>query len=422
MKVIAHLKAIGFFLWVMAFAPIGVILPRFRRKVVFGAWLGDQFSDNPKYFLRYLLDNTDFDCYWVGGKHLEDAVKAYGAKFVRKGSIAAFWHVITAKWLVCNIHWDGDIGRIPTYSRSICLNLWHGTALKKIGDAQYNGDGKCAIDDRNVAPPGLLARIKRLRRWLEDWAVPYESYTTCANEKMVDILHRSCPPRFTAGRTIVAGQPRNDFLIANKDNEAVKAVIKQKYGQLFGVPTDKKWYLYMPTWRHDGKDTFSFLRCKRLGELQKILQDKDAIIIEKQHPIVLGMMKIAEAHEGSVHVLSSETRKGIDMQELLLISDLLITDYSSCFFDFETMGRPAIHFAYDYEHYAKQDSGVEYELRDIAAGPIVVNEDELLDALRKDDNVLMALRGKYADEPIAGETGHASERFAKWVGIMQGRG
>ena len=419
MNIIMHLKAMIFFVGAMLFAPIGILWPRSRKKVVFGAWLGEQFSDNPKYFLRYLLDSTDFDCYWVGGAHLKDDVQAYGAKFVRKGSLLAFWHVLTAKWLVCNIHWDGDIGRIPTYSRSVCLNLWHGTSLKKIGVEQYDGEGKCPKDSEQISRMGILSRIKRLKCRLEDWAVPYESYTTCANEKMVDILHRSCPPRFSAERTIVAGQPRNDFLIANKDNMTLKAAIKQKYGRLFGVPTDKKWYLYMPTWRHDSKDTYSFLGCKKLEELQMILQAKSAIIIEKQHPIVLGMMKIACARKGNIYVLSSETRKGIDMQELLLVSDFLITDYSSCFFDFEVMRRPTIHFAYDYINYATKDSGVEYDLRDIAAGPVVCDEDAMLKALRKSDEELWALRGKHANEPIAGETGHASEQFAKWVGMLR---
>jgi len=420
---VERLKSWIDFLWMISIAPIILCIPCNRKKIVFGAWMGRQFSDNPKYFLKWIAENTDYKCYWIGRQEIKPQVGMYPkVHFVKRNTPMALWHWITAGWTVCNINPYSDIMRFPTYGRSKNLNLWHGTSLKKIGEAQYNGKGESPSDfvPRKSSLKGclaLVARIRQLKHKIQEWAMPQTAYTSCANRHMVEILHRSFPMRFAEQRAVLAGQPRNDFLVANREDDAIKKKLKEKYGRIFGVPNDKRWYLYLPTWRHDLEDTFSFLRSQHKPTYQRLLESQGAVLIEKQHPIILLAKKLGGAHEGNIHVLPSSANEQIDMQELLLASDRLITDYSSCFFDFEVLKRPTIHFAYDYQKYATMDSGVEYELSDIAAGPVVETEVELLSALTQSDDVLWNSRGKKADEPIAAESGYASERFAHLVGI-----
>lgn len=403
--------------WHILLSPVVLLMPRDSKKIVFGAWLGKQFSDNPKYFLKWCLENTDLKCYWIGEKSAAPLVgEVPGVKFVERGTLAAYWHWLTAKWSVCNIHWQADIHFLPTCGRIVNLNFWHGISLKRLGANQLNGKG--VVEGVETHRSFLRRLVHGFNAVVARWLYPETAWTTCSNRDMIRILRDSCAGRFAEERTIVEGQPRNDFLVNNRDNDALRQSLKDKYARLLGLPADKRWYLYLPTWRHDLKDTFSFLRSARRSDYEQILCEQNAILIEKQHPIVLNAMNLGGTREANVFVLSAADSAKIDLQELLLASDRLITDYSSCFFDFETLKRPIVHFAYDYEFYKNTDSGLEYELRDVAGGAVVEKEDELVAKLKESDEQLLRQRGPRADELIVGETGHACERFAKWMKLI----
>lgn len=392
-------------------APLVLLMPRNPKKVIFGAWFGRQFSDNPKYFMLYLLGHSDYQCYWVGQENQRREVEATGARFVEMNSWAAYWHFLTAKWAVCNIIWTKDVCWLPTFGRMKILNLWHGIPLKKIADAQLNG-GKVKGQTHKR---GMLIRMLHMANSsLRGLSHPLAAYTSVSSEKMREIYLRSMKGVFADETIITAGLPRNDYLVRNASNKMLIAATREKYAKLLGLPIDKRWYLYLPTWRHGGASgfnmTYSFAETCRADELTSLLKRKNAVIIEKQHPQVLMNMNVKASAADDVFVVSAEDAPKIDMQELLLASDLLITDYSSCFFDFELLERPVIHFAYDYEEYATRDSGVEYDLHDIAAGPVVATEDELIATLEMTDDEMLSRKGPQVMEPIVAEKGLACEK------------
>ena len=74
--------------------------------------------------------------------------------------------------------------------------------------------------------------------------------------------------------------------------------------------------------------------------------------------------------------------KNIDTQELLLISDILITDYSGVYLVFLLLDKPIINFAYDYEYYKKEDRGFKYDIKDVAGGVFVEKTEDLINELR----------------------------------------
>ena len=108
----------------------------------------------------------------------------------------------------------------------------------------------------------------------------------------------------------------------------------------------------------------------------------------------------------------------IDTQELLLASDLLITDYSSCFCDFASMKRPVIHFVYDYDEYTSTDRKEAHDIKEHAAGIVAYTEEELIKALSYNDEELLNHKGPKFQNLIEGEKGNACETFAKWVGLI----
>jgi CDP-glycerol glycerophosphotransferase len=388
-------------------APIVYCMPRNSYKILFGAWSGRQFSDNPKYFLLELLSQKQgFKCYWIGDEPIREHVeKTPGVNFILKGSWSAVWHMLTAKYYVCNINWRDELGWIPTCGRVKILNLWHGIPYKKIGACQLDGNGKCEATQTKIF--SLRGMVRDLLISWHNWCYDDASWTSVSSEKMGDIMCRAFPHRFSKDRMVMAGLPRNDFLIQNKENFTLQKQLKEKYAALLNLPIDKRWYLYLPTWRHGEGSAFSFMASGMQEKYQEILQLQNAVLIEKQHPIVLKRLNLSGQRKGDIFTINEAQASLLDIQELLLISDRLITDYSSCFFDYSLLSRPCIHYVYDFKEYVERDSGVEYELRDIAVGPLVETEERLLDTLAQNDDIFLAQRGKDWTDPINRECGEA---------------
>lgn len=415
MKILKKILGVFRNILYLFFIPFFLVVPRFKKKVVFGAWNGDMFSDNPKYLALYLISNKLADCIWIGKSHLRKDVEDAGLKFAEMGSFKAKYHALTAKWYVCNIFPGGDIGFYPNCGRAKIMNLWHGIPYKCIGRRQRGRE--------NVAGTGtskgffLLRIYYYLIRALYLFIFPERMYTSVSSEKMGYIMCDSWPRNFKADTILRAGLARNDIMVKSKSDRSINEEMKRKMSEKFGWPLDKKWYLYLPTWR-GSEYPFSFTKKSLSTSLSEILMKNNAIIIEKQHNYVLNnILSKVESKNGNIIVISKEQSDSLDTQELLLAADRLISDYSSCFFDYELSGRPVIHYVYDLEDYEKSLAGVNYDLREIAAGPIVKNETELLECLAKDDAQLMREHGIKADEPIVAEKGVACQHIANFMGL-----
>lgn len=402
-----------FYLKCILFWIIAGITPRDPKKIIFGAWWGRQFGDNAKYFMKFLLEqNQGFRCYWVGEEYLRDivATECPKAKFIRKGSTALIWHLLTARWAFFCLGMKSDISTFPTFGKVRLLSMWHGTRIKGVGNMELQHD----------IPMGknLRDRIRRLCRSIVDKSVVTECDASFSSSLMVEHQPLYLPWQFSKARSINAGTAKIDFLIQNANNTALIEKLRGKYGKLLGLPTNKKWYLYMPTWRKQLDLKYSFSTSILREKFEALLEKQDAIVIEKQHPQVIYALNISEFHTGNIHMVSNEQMPLIDVQELLLCSQRLLSDYSSCVCDFECMSRPVIHFVYDYEYYGKDDCGFEYDFKEIAAGPLVKTEEELLSTLAMTDEQLLSMKGPNWRDPIDGENGTACETFAKHVGLI----
>lgn len=411
-----RLIAFGRLFLCLLVAPIVYGFPRNRKKVVFGAWSGRIFQDNPKYFLGYALEHTDWQCVWIAQEHLRAQVVAFGkgrVKFARRRSLSSWWHMLTASYLVCNVNWQSDIldFPMPTYKRII--NLWHGIPFKQVGGKQLQN----RAPEEAPAHPSCWLRhtLHQLLVWGNRSFFDHTSWTSVSSETMGQQLADSFPWRFALERMCYAGLPRNDFLIQHQKDVALQCALRKKYAALLGASPSKRWILYVPTFRYAQGGLFSFSAPNENTRISKILARLGAEMIEKQHPRVLLEGGIRAGRYGAVTVLSEREGQQVDLQELMLVSDIMITDYSSCFFDFSLLNRPVIHFAYDYEDYASKDTGVYYDLSDVCAGPICRSVNEVYAALEKPQAELLAARGKSLAELTKYEQGRASATLIQVV-------
>ena len=107
-----------------------------------------------------------------------------------------------------------------------------------------------------------------------------------------------------------------------------------------------------------------------------------------------------------------------DVSRLYLASDICITDYSSVFFDYANLKRPILFFVYDYEEYASEIRGLYIDMEKELPGPILHDNDALIEALHNMDAITENYKERYVefyDRFCCVDDGHASERIIEKV-------
>lgn len=350
---------------------IAYVWPRSAKSVVIGGYCGDLYIDNPKYLLAYLLEHTSFRVTWIGKEHIREQLpQNANLSFAAKGSLLAFWRLLNAKTWICCQAINVDLTSLPILGRGICIDLWHGIPVKYIGAQTPSA--------RNAN-----AQATYLGKMYQKVALNLKSWLVVSNDKMIDILCGGVPFRYNKKRILPFGTPRNDFLINHAADENLKLRLRCKYARLLGFDSMKKIVLYLPTWRMRGDCVFAFYNQSTnvQEEWQQVMDECNAVLIEKHHYATYARYPIVRGSVCSI-TISAEQQKLVDVQELLLIADVLISDYSGAYIDFALLKRPVIHFAYDLDEYSQGDSGLAYNLYDVAAGPIVSDVSELKYAVR----------------------------------------
>ncbi|MGX9133183.1 bifunctional glycosyltransferase/CDP-glycerol:glycerophosphate glycerophosphotransferase [Rummeliibacillus sp. JY-2-4R] len=356
------------------------------KKVVFSSFLGKQYADSPKAIYEYMVEHySDYEFVWVFN---ETGRKLPGnAKQVKRFSLAYYYHVATAKYWVSNM-------RQPLHLKkregNIFLETWHGTPLKRL---------VFDMDEVYSANPKYKKNFYQQSR-LWDYLIAANSYSS-------DIFKSAF--KFD-GKMLEYGYPRNDTLYKNNNDEYIKKVKKS-----LNMPLDKKVILYAPTWRDDefyeaGKYKFDIKF--DLQMLRENLGD-DYIVILRMHYFIADHLNI-DGYEGFVYNLS----KHDDIADLYLISDILITDYSSVFFDYSNLRRPILYYAYDLEKYRDQLRGFYLDYATQLPGPIVKTTDEMIHAVQHINDVEEQYKEKYDefyDKICSWETGHATENIVQEV-------
>ncbi len=341
----------------LAFKLVGY-LPVHEKLIVFESFLGKQYSDNPRAIYEYLVQsNADYKILWSFDKSNADKFEDKKIHTIKRLSLKWLLVMPRAKYWVTNSRlplW------IPKPKHTTYLQTWHGTPLKKL-----------AIDINDIHMPGTDTKeykqdfIKESNKW--DYLISPNRYST-------DIFRRA----FAFNNEMIeSGYPRNDFLINSNTAETID-LIKLKNN----LPFDKKVILYAPTWRDNQfheRGKYKFDLQLDLEQLRNELGD-NYIIVLRMHYLVAENMDLTP-FEGFAYDFSYYE----DIRELYLVSDILITDYSSVFFDYANLKRPIIFFVYDIEEYRDKLRGFYFDFEENAPGPLVRETDEVISCIKTID-------------------------------------
>jgi len=182
-----------------------------------------------------------------------------------------------------------------------------------------------------------------------------------------------------------------------------------------GLPTDKKVILYAPTWRDDeyyNKGEYKFSLKLDLEKMKSKFKDEYVIIL-RMHYLISGNIDLSGLDD-FVYDLSDYS----DIAEIYLISDMLITDYSSVFFDYANLEKPIIFYTYDIEKYRDDLRGFYIDFENEAPGPLVKNTEEVIDVIENIEDVNEAYKDKYSkftDNFCSYDDGTAAKKVVKEI-------
>ncbi|MCM2675734.1 CDP-glycerol glycerophosphotransferase family protein [Alkalicoccobacillus plakortidis] len=332
------------------------LLPIQKKLVMFESFSGKQYSCNPKAMYEYMQEHeSGYELIWSVNKQSKHLFDEAGIPYVKRLSLKWFIKMARAKYWVTNSRMPSWV---PKPKHNVYIQTWHGTPLKRL-----------VADMEEVHMPGTNREsyIEGFQKEARNW-----DYLLSPNRYSTEIFKRAFDFK---GKIIEQGYPRNDDLM-NRNNKADIITLKQKHG----LPEGKKVILYAPTWRdHEyyepGK--YKFKLQLDLDLLKKEI-GHDYIVILRMHSFVSEMFEIDQYQD-----FVFDYSKGIDITDLYLMSDILITDYSSVFFDYAILKRPIFFFTYDIELYRGKIRGFYFDLEKEAPGPLVMNTNQIVEEIKK---------------------------------------
>ncbi|MCY9106314.1 CDP-glycerol:glycerophosphate glycerophosphotransferase [Bacillus atrophaeus] len=348
-------------------------MPLKEKQIVFESFLGKNYSDSPRDIYEHMIkNNLDYNYVWIFN---DKNKKIPGpAKVVKRFSFKYYYYLGVSKYWVSN-------SRIPMHidkrEENVYLQTWHGTPLKKL-----------VFDMKEIysANPNYKKNFyTQSRRW---------DYLIAPNKYSSEIFKSA----FLFEKNMLeTGYPRNDILYRDNQKEKINN-IKEK----IGLPLDKKVILYAPTWRDDDFYAAGKYKFNLKLDLQKMKEKlgSDYVIALRMHYFIAD-----EISTEGVEDFAFNLSKYDEIAELYLISDILITDYSSVFFDYANLRRPILFFAYDLEKYRDKLRGFYINIEEDVPGPVVKTSEEVINAISNIEDVNLEYKDKYD---------HFYDRFCSW--------
>lgn len=251
---------------------------------------------------------------------------------------------------------------MPDYIRKkdeqIYLQTWHGTPLKRLAH------------DIHVAADTTFYRSRMSAEEM------YRSYDVdVARYNYMISPNRFCTEVFQSAfqidrdRLIETGYPRNDRLV-NATAEDAAQIRRQ-----LGIPQDKKVVLYAPTWRDDQyvAKGYTFHLEADFRKWKRLLGE-DHVVVFKPHYLIINEQADDPQLEGFLYSIGADQ----DISSLYLIADVLVTDYSSVFYDYSVLKRPIYFYMYDIESYREELRGFYIDIYKDLPGKIYEEEEAML--------------------------------------------
>lgn len=340
--------------------------------ILFVSFGGKKFDDSPKAIYEGMLQDRRFQNYdFVWAFQNPDNFSIPKGRIIKTDTFNYFVTALKARCWITNSSVERGLGF--TGKHTFFYNTWHGTPIKKMG---------IDIGDENSS-------FRSKNTWNMDVLTSQSKYEADIFSRVFEIEASKC---------VNCGLPRNDVLAYVTKEQ--KAEMKCK----LGVPKEKKVILYAPTFREYEKN--ESLKCVFQAPLNfekwKRVLGEEYVVLLRVHYEALQEMDV-RSHKGFLYDVSAYPC----LNDLMIASDLLVSDYSSIFFDYAILDQPMICYTYDYEIYAK-NRGMYFDIRNELSGGSI-SEEELLELIKSPSHEEILKRVRNFKEKYVEHYGKATE-------------
>lgn len=350
------------------------IIPIKRNRILFYPTNGQVYCNLKYIYLKLNKCDKDISVIWV----LSDKVN--NIKSCKKNSLSFFYYVMTAQVIIFN---NGFLSYIRKREQQVYIETWHGGGAYKKIDAVYKN----------------IHNIYKRKRAM--YSVNNIDYVVSSSQEFSKVF--KADTGISHAKFLPYGMPRNDMFF---DTQFCKN-INDKIYRYYKIDKKKKIVLYAPTFRNHG--FASNLRPDALLEALYKKTGKEYVLMLRCHPHIVNTIFYGSINNDIINVSDY-----MDMQELLCAADVLITDYSSCMWDFSLMYKPCFIYAVDLNDY-KNERGFHTPIVEWPF-PIATNNQEL------EQNIINFNKNEYInkvkvhhDKLGSFEDGHATERICNLI-------
>lgn len=348
---------------------LSALVPRSRRIWVFGSWFGHRYSDNSRHAFEYVCKHEpDIRAIWLSHEAaIVDRVRADKREAHRITSPLGFWLACRASVAFLSVSYR-DVAKLAL-ARCKQVYLFHGTPLKKI-----------SYDDR-FGKYRATDSLSRLSRRVSRLLFPYKR----RHWDMIASPAEGVTPRLLSAyeldpsRAALTGSPRSDAVL-RQPPESVPVIDELRASGRSG-----KIIIYAPTFRGGPKAAVGadneLIPEAPLRVVDELLIRHDATLLVSMHFFREGRSALDEGVFERIRLLGVEERP--DMTLLLPHADVLITDYSSLYYDYLLLDRPILFAPFDFERYTTSERELYDDYEKVTPGPRCRNWGEIASALEE---------------------------------------
>ena len=370
------------------------IFPIKKNTIFFMANMGKGYLCNPKYIYKSIIEDEQFCNYryvWCfqNPDDIDKSDFSLNTKIINKNHyFKYFYYLLTSEIIVYNC---GGFSYAPIRKKQLLIETWHGGgAFKRVG---------LAVSDKSSSSKmGIKLAMKDVKLFLSSCEIATETLIKEAMGYKGEILN--------------SGFPRNDLLF--KDNSDLKCKIREK----IGVSDSDHIILYAPTFRGDEGNAKSF---NDKFEILNPLLIKSAF--ERKYGGHWKFYTRGHQYTNNAYLDGSDgdLSKYPDMQELLLISDVLITDYSSSIWDFSLTNKKCFLFVPDCVEYESKERGFLVPIDDWPGIKVVSNNDFAEKIMSYSEDEVIKKNSRYFNSSKSYEHGDACEKVKNYILDKKGR-
>lgn len=327
------------------------LLPIKKKRIYFISNMGEKYACNTRALFEYLYQNhkEEFDFVYIANNNEIKELLPKDIKTAKYESLKDYFYYYTSKIIVNNFRFPQSYKK---RKKQYYIQAWHGSTIP------YK---KIEKDVESSLNPNYVKMAKNDSKYIDCLIM---GSTSCQE------IFDNC--FYCENKTVVTGTPRTDKLVLS-DQDEIKSIKEN-----LNLTENDYLVLYAPTFRDNMPIESGFLNNEKIKDaFKKLYPNKDIKILYRFHPNLAKKVKELTLPEGVINVTEY-----FDMQDLILISDIMITDFSSCAFDMMFAKKQTLIYTNDAKQYMEGERGLYISLKEL---PFLISssEDELCEHIVK---------------------------------------